>query len=287
MRINETAVLLMHCEDQRGILAEVTDFIMGNNGNIINLDQHVDEDEDRFYMRIEWELEKFLIPEGKIGEYFETMIVQKFDAVHELHFLPRKKNVALFVSQYSHCFLDILSRYEANEWKVNIPCIISNHEKFRGLAERFGIPFHYFKVTKENKKEIEQKELALLKEHQIDLIILARYMQILSDDFCAHYPNRIINIHHSSLPAFAGARPYESAHRRGVKFMGATAHYVTADLDEGPIITQDVIPISHRDTISDMKRKGRNIEKIVLANACWAHLNHQVLSYNNKTVVFE
>lgn len=287
MESKERAVLLMHCEDQRGILAEVTDFIMGNNGNIINLDQHVDEDDDRFFMRIEWELKDFLIPTAKIEDYFETMIVNKFSATYELHFLPRKQNIALFVSQYSHCFLDILSRYEANEWKVNIACIVSNHEKFQDIAERFGIPFYYFPIKKSTKAEMEAKELALLKKLDVELIILARYMQILSDNFCSHYPNKIINIHHSSLPAFAGARPYESAHRRGVKFMGATAHYVTADLDEGPIITQDVIPISHRDSITDMKRKGRNIEKIVLANACWAHLNHQVLSYNNKTVVFD
>ncbi|GLR18131.1 formyltetrahydrofolate deformylase [Portibacter lacus] len=284
---NQTAVLLMHCEDQRGILAEVTDFIMGNQGNIINLDQHVDSDDNRFYMRIEWELEHFIIPQNKIAEYFETMIVSKFNAIHELHFLPKKINIALFVSQYSHCLLDILSRHESKEWKVNIKCIISNHEKFRGISEKFGIPFHYFPVKKANKTELEAKELALLKEHKVELIILARYMQILSDDFCSNYPNQIINIHHSSLPAFPGARPYESAHRRGVKFMGATAHYVTTDLDEGPIIAQDVIHISHRDSIYDMKRKGRNIEKIVLANACWAHLNHQVLSYNNKTVVFD
>lgn len=287
MEQKSTAILLMHCADQRGILAEVTDFIMGNQGNIINLDQHVDEDDNRFYMRIEWELENFLIPGNKIKEYFETMIVQKFDAIYDLHFRPLTLNVALFVSQYSHCFLDILSRYESREWKVNIPCIISNHEKFRKIAGRFDVPFYYFPINKENKKEMEEKEMELLKKHKVDLIILARYMQILSDEFCSQFTNRIINIHHSSLPAFAGARPYESAHRRGVKFMGATAHYVTADLDEGPIITQDVIPISHRDSISDMKRKGRNIEKIVLANACWAHLNHQVLSYNNKTVVFE
>ncbi|MCL4106473.1 UNVERIFIED_CONTAM: hypothetical protein GTU68_030431 [Idotea baltica] len=277
----------MHCEDQPGIIAEVTDFIMGNQGNIINLDQHVDAEDNRFYMRIEWELSDFIIPRDKIADYFETMIVRKFNAIHELHFRPRKINIALFVSQYSHCFLDILSRHEAKEWKVNITCVVSNHEKFRGVAEKFGIPFYYFPVKKANKAELEAQELALLKENNVELIILARYMQILSDDFCSHYPNKIINIHHSSLPAFAGARPYESAHRRGVKFMGATAHYVTAELDEGPIITQDVIHISHRDSIHDMKRKGRNIEKIVLANACWAHLNHQVLSFNNKTVVFD
>ena len=181
----------------------------------------------------------------------------------------------------------MVSRYESNEWKVEICCVISNHEKFEDIANRFGVPFHYFPIKKDTKKQMEAEELALLKKLNVELIILARYMQILSDDFCSHFPNKIINIHHSSLPAFAGARPYESAHRRGVKFMGATAHYVTADLDEGPIITQDVIHISHRDSIGDMKRKGRNIEKIVLANACWAHLNHKVLSFNNKTVVFD
>ncbi len=287
MAKKETAILLMHCEDQRGILAQVTEFIMGNNGNIINLDQHVDEDENLFFMRIEWELEEFIIPKVKIEDYFKTMIATKFHAWYELHFTPDIPNVALFVSKYSHCFLDILSRYEAKEWKINIPCIISNHEKFADISERFNIPFHHFPINRSNKKELEEQELALLKNHNVDLIILARYMQILSDNFCSNYPNKIINIHHSSLPAFPGAKPYESAFKRGVKFMGATAHYVTADLDEGPIIAQDVIPISHRDSISDMKRKGRNIEKIVLANACWSHLNHKILSYNNKTVVFD
>lgn len=277
----------MHCEDQKGILAEVTDFIMGNNGNIINLDQHVDEDENLFFMRIEWELDGFLIPKEKIEEYFNTMIAKKFAANYELHYMPVIPNVAIFVSQYSHCFLDILSRYEANEWKINIPLIISNHRKFEDISARFGIPFHYFPIKKDNKKELEAQELELLKKHNVNMIILARYMQILTDNFCSKYPNKIINIHHSSLPAFPGAKPYESAFKRGVKFMGATAHYVTTDLDEGPIIAQDVIPISHRDSISDMKRKGRNIEKIVLANACWSHLNHKILAFNNKTVVFE
>lgn len=283
----ETAILLMHCKDQIGILAQVTDFIMGNGGNIINLDQHVDADENYFYMRIEWELDNFLIPHEKIEEYFDTMIAKKFSAWYELHYRPYKPNIALFVSQHSHCFLDILSRYESGEWKVNIPCIISNHEKFKEVAARYDIPFHYFPITKVNKQELEAQELNIIKQNNVDLIILARYMQILSNDFCSHFPNRIINIHHSSLPAFPGAKPYESAFKRGVKFMGATAHYVTADLDEGPIIYQDVVPITHRDSVKDMKRKGRNIEKIVLANACYAHLNHQVLSYKNKTVVFD
>ena len=286
MSQKETAVLLMHCTDQKGILAEVTGFIMGNNGNIIALDQHVDDDENYFFMRIEWELEHFVIPNEKIIEYFQTMIATKFSAWYEVHFLSHVPKVAIFVSKYSHCFLDIMARYESGEWNIEIPCIISNHEKFRPVAERNNIPFHYFPINKSNKAELEAQELKILKENKVDLIILARYMQILSDQFCAHYPNQIINIHHSSLPAFPGAKPYESAFKRGVKFMGASGHYVTADLDEGPIIYQDVIQITHRDSIRDMKRKGRNIEKIVLANACWAHLNHQVLSYKNKTVVF-
>lgn len=205
----------------------------------------------------------------------------------ELHLSSSKPRVAIFVSKYPHCIYDLLSRYESKEWNIEIPLIISNHEKFQGLAERFGIPFHYFPISKDNKKEQEQKEIALIKKHNIDLVVLARYMQILSHQMTEAFPMRIINIHHSSLPAFAGANPYKAAFTRGVKFMGATAHYATVDLDEGPIIAQDVFPISHRDSISDMKRKGRDIEKIVLAKAVWAHLNHNVLIYKNRTVIFD
>ena len=287
MKSRNSATLLAHCPDAKGILHSVTDFILSNNGNIINLDEHVDPDESRFFMRVQWELEGFTIPKEKIAEFFETLVAQKYEMTWQLHLSERKPRVAIFVSKYAHCIYDILGRYEAREWNIEIPLIISNHEKFESLATRTGIDFYHFPITKENKKEQELKEIELIKSHNIDFIILARYMQILSPQMTDAFPNRIINIHHSSLPAFAGANPYKAAFLRGVKFMGATAHYVTEDLDEGPIIAQDVASISHRDSISDMKRKGRDIEKIVLAKAVWAHINQKVLIYKNRTVVFD
>jgi len=284
--VKDTAILLLHCADQKGIVASVTDFLDKNNGNIISLDEHVDHDADHFFMRVEWQLEGFLIPRDKISDYVETLIAKRFDLSFEVKFKNTKPRIALFVSKYSHCLFDILSRYESKEWDIEIPLIISNHEKFAYIGERYDIPYHHFKLTKDNRKEIEAQEYHLLKTHDVDMIVLARYMQILSDDFCSRFENRIINIHHSSLPAFAGADPYRAAYLRGVKFMGATAHYVTAELDAGPIITQDVISISHNDSIKDMKRKGKDIEKIVLANAIWAHINNKIITYQNRTVVF-
>ncbi len=283
----EFAILLMHCPDQKGIVANVTDFLLKNAGNVINLDQHVDRDDHYFFMKVEWELEGFAIPKDKIADYFKTLIADRYGMTWKLFFTGKKPRIALMVSKYTHCLYDILSRYESGEWKIEIPLVISNHETLRPIVERHNIPYYCFPISKTNKKDQEEKELALLQEHHIDTIILARYMQILSKKFVNQYPNKIINIHHSSLPAFAGADPYGSAYKRGVKFMGATAHYVTADLDEGPIISQDVISISHRDSLKDLKRKGRNIEKIVLADAIWSHINHNVLTYKNKTVIFE
>ncbi len=282
-----TAIILISCPDQKGIVHKVCDFVLNNNGNIIGLAQHVDREDQHFFMRIEWELEGFSIPDEKIGEFFDTLIAKKYGMNWALHFSNTKPRVALFVSKYAHCIHDILSRYESSEWDIEIPLIISNHEKFRPLAERHDIPYHYFPINRENKKEQEQKEIELLKSEEVDFVILARYMQILSGQMTEAFPMQIINIHHSSLPAFAGANPYKAAYLRGVKFMGATAHYVTEDLDEGPIIAQDVVSISHRDNINEMKRKGRNIEKIVLADAIWSHLNHKVLIYKNRTVVFD
>ena len=282
-----TAVLLIDCSDSKGIVYAVCDFLLNNNGNIIELGQHVDTDEGHFFMRVEWELDDFIIPKEKIGDFFDTLLAKKYAMNWQLHFRSAKPRMAIFVSKYAHCIHDILSRYESHEWDLDIPLIISNHEKFRPLAERHNINFYYVPINASNKVKQEELELHLLKEANIDFIILARYMQILSPKINSVYPNKIINIHHSTLPAFAGADPYKAAYTRGVKFMGATAHYVTEDLDEGPIITQDVIPISHRDSIEDMKRKGRDIEKIVLANAIWAHLNHNILIYKNKTVVFD
>jgi formyltetrahydrofolate deformylase len=283
----DTAIILIDCPDQKGIVHQVCDFVLTNNGNIIKLDQHVDHTDNLFFMRIEWDLADFTIPSDKIEEYFNTLIAKKHSMHWSLHFKSKKPKVAIFVSKYAHCIHDILSRYESKEWDIEIPLIISNHEKFAPLAKQHNIPFHHFPITKETKEAQERKEIELLKQHDVDFVILARYMQILSPVLIDAYPMKIINIHHSSLPAFAGANPYKAAYVRGVKFMGATAHYVTEDLDEGPIIAQDVIPISHRDSIADMKRKGKNIEKIVFANAIWSHLNHNVLIYKNKTVVFE
>lgn len=281
------AILLAHCPDSKGILYAITDFVLKNNGNIVRLDEHVDEDVSRFFVRVQWGLDGFNIPSEKIGEYFNTLIGQEYKMEWALHFSDHKPRVAIFASKYSHCIYDLLSRYESKEWKYEVPLIISNHDKFSKLAERMDIPFYHFPITKENKEEKEEKEINLLKKYDVDLIVLARYMQILSPKMTKVFQNKIINIHHSSLPAFPGANPYKRAFHRGVKFMGATAHYVTEDLDEGPIIAQDVSVISHRDSIADMKRKGRDIEKIVLAKAVWQHMNHNVLIYKNKTVVFD
>jgi formyltetrahydrofolate deformylase len=287
MTKSSKAIILMHCPDQKGIVSKVTDFILNNNGNITNLDQHVDSDADYFFMRLEWDLDGFLIPKERISDFFQTLIGDRFNMKWTIHFEEKRPRVALFVSKYTHCLYDILSRYESEEWKIDIPLIISNHETLRPIAERHNIPYHCFPINKENKSSQEAKELKLLKEKNIDTIVLARYMQILSGKLVSQFPDAIINIHHSSLPAFAGADPYGSAFRRGVKFMGATGHYVTEELDAGPIISQDIIAISHRDSLQDLKRKGRDIEKIVLSQAIWSHINYNVLTYKNKTVVFK
>lgn len=281
-----TAILLIHCPDKQGLLALVTEFINKNNGNILYLDQHVDREEKLFYMRVEWDLANFEIPKGKIADYFATLIAHKNNMKYELHFSEEKPRMAIFVSKMSHCLFDLLARYTAGEWNVEIPLIISNHPDMADVAKRFDIPYYVFPITKANKEELEPQEIALLEEHKIDFIVLARYMQIISDDFITHYPNRIINIHHSFLPAFVGAKPYHAAHERGVKIIGATSHYVTTELDAGPIIKQDVARISHKDTINDLIAKGRDLEKIVLSKAVNKHIERKILVYNNRTVVF-
>ncbi|HKI88722.1 MAG TPA: formyltetrahydrofolate deformylase [Draconibacterium sp.] len=281
-----TAILLIHCPDKQGILATVTEFLNKNNGNIIYLDQHVDRQEKIFYMRVEWELDGFAIPSEKIGEYFETLIANPLNMFWRVYFTDEVPKMALFVSKMPHCLFDILARYTAGEWDVKIPIIISNHETLKPVAERFGIDFHYFPITKENKAEQEKKEIDLLKKNKIDFMVLARYMQILSEDFVEQFPTKIINIHHSFLPAFAGAKPYHAAHERGVKIIGATSHYVTTDLDAGPIIEQDVTRCSHIDTVQKLIRKGRDLEKIVLSEAVYKHLQRKILVYHNRTVVF-
>uniref|UniRef100_UPI0032175C4E formyltetrahydrofolate deformylase n=1 Tax=uncultured Draconibacterium sp. TaxID=1573823 RepID=UPI0032175C4E len=282
----DTAILLIHCPDKQGILATVTEFLNKNKGNILYLDQHVDRQEKIFYMRVEWELKNFAIPADKIGEYFNTLIGTPLEMTWKIYFSNSVPRMALFVSKMPHALFDILARYTAGEWDVEIPMIISNHETLKPVAERFGIDFHYFPITKANKAEQEAAELKLLKENNIDFVVLARYMQILSEDFVKHFPNKVINIHHSFLPAFAGAKPYHAAHQRGVKIIGATSHYVTSELDAGPIIEQDVTRCSHVDTIQNLIRKGRDLEKIVLSQAVYKHLQRKILVYKNRTVVF-
>ena len=278
-----TAKLLLHCPDKPGILAEVTDFITVNKGNIIYLDQYVDHVENIFFMRIEWELKDFLVPKEKIEDYFETLYGQKYDMIFRLYFSDVKPRMAIFVSKMSHCLFDMLARYTAGEWNVEIPLIISNHPDLQHVAERFGIPFHLFPITKETKEEQERKEMELLAQNNITFIVLARYMQVISEQM---YPNKIINIHHSFLPAFVGARPYHAAFERGVKIIGATSHYVTTELDAGPIIEQDVVRITHKDSIEDLVNKGKDLEKIVLSRAVQKHIERKVLAYKNKTVIF-
>lgn len=282
----KTAKLLLHCPDKPGILAEVTDFITVNKGNIIYLDQYVDHVENIFFMRIEWELKDFLVPQEKIEDYFATLYAQKYEMNFRLYFSDTKPRMAIFVSKMSHCLFDLLARYTAGEWNVEIPLIISNHPDLQHVAERFGIPFHLFPITKETKEEQEKKEMELLAGHKITFIVLARYMQVISEQMINAYPNRIINIHHSFLPAFVGAKPYHAAFERGVKIIGATSHYVTTELDAGPIIEQDVVRITHKDTVQDLVNKGKDLEKIVLSRAVQKHIERKVLAYRNKTVIF-
>jgi formyltetrahydrofolate deformylase len=283
---SRSAILLIYCPDRKGIVVSVTEFIYKNNGNIVYLDQHVDVQKKVFFMRIEWDLADFMIPTEKIGEYFHVLIGKKFDMQWELHFSNEVPRMAVFVSKFPHCLFDIISRYQSGEWQVELPLIISNHPDLRSVAEKFGVDYYVFPITQANKRDQEDEQLKLLKDYKIDFIVLARYMQILTEEFVARYPNRIINIHHSFLPAFPGTRPYHSAYERGVKVIGATSHYVTAELDAGPIIEQDVVRVSHADSVNDLIRKGRDLEKVVLARAIWCHIQRKILAYDNRTVIF-
>lgn len=283
-----TAILLLHCPDQQGIITEITKFITDNLGNIVYLDQYVDREDGVFFMRIEWELDKFLIPREKIKEYIDTLYAQRYEMTANLYFNDVKPRMAIFVSKMSHCLYDLLARYKAGEFNVDIPCIVSNHEDLRYVAEQFDIHYYVWAIKKDhsNKAEVEQQEMELLKKEKITFIVLARYMQIISDDMIASYPNHIINIHHSFLPAFIGAKPYHQAWERGVKIIGATSHYVTAELDAGPIIEQDVVRITHKDNPESLVLKGRDLEKIVLSRAVKKHIERKILTYHNKTIIF-
>lgn len=281
-----TAVLLLHCPDKQGIIAAVTEFININKGNIIYLDQHVDKVEKIFFMRVEWELDNFLIPTDKINEYFQTLLANKYEMEFQIHFQNQKPRMALFVSKQAHCMYDLLAHYEAGDWNVEIPLIISNHPDLEHVAKKFNIPYYCLPITKDNKEEQEAKEMELLKEYNITFSVLAKYMQIISPEFIKAYPNNIINIHHSFLPAFVGAKPYHAAFERGVKIIGATSHYVTEELDAGPIIKQDVARISHKDSIENLIRKGQDLEKVVLSRGVEKHIERKILVYKNKTIVF-
>lgn len=284
---SESARLLIYCKDQSGIVNAVSNFIFKNGGNILKLDQHVDAGPQRFFMRVEWDLSGFMVDADKIGEEFESRVGEQFDMTWQLYFSSDVPRMALFVSKMPHCFYDVLARYESGEWQVDIPVIISNHSEMEVVAKRFDIDYYHLPVTTDNKEQQEARQLELMEQYEIDFIVLARYMQILSRSFVERYPEKIINIHHSFLPAFPGSKPYHSAHERGVKIIGATSHYVTTELDAGPIIEQDVVHVSHEDSVEDMIRKGRDLEKIVLSRAIWNQLARNILVCSNRTVVFD
>jgi len=286
-KLDPTAILLIHCRDRPGIIAAVTDFLSKHNSNIIDLDEHVDREHEIFFMRVEWELVNFDLSLDVFMDHFNRELATKYEMIWKLYTSDRKPRMAIFVSKLSHCLYDILSRYHSGEWNVEIPLIISNHQDLEDVARRFEVGFEVFSVTSDNKQEVEQKQLQLLNHHQIDFIVLARYMQILTPQFIKSYSNKIINIHHSFLPAFPGARPYHSAAERGVKIIGASSHYVTDELDAGPIIEQDVVRVSHKDSVKSLIRMGQDLEKIVLSRAIWQHLQHKILVFKNRTVIFD
>lgn len=285
MENNLSAILLLSCGDRSGLVSRISHFVFERGGNILELDEHVDSNEKHFFVRIEWDLKNFSISASEIANAFAPL-AKEFNAEWEINFTGKNLRAAIFVSKYDHCLQEILWRERLGEFNIDIPLIISNHEDLKSLADYYRIPYFVFPITKENKEEQEKKELELLKENKIDTVVLARYMQILTPHFINEYPNKIINIHHSFLPAFAGRNPYKQAYDRGVKIIGATSHYVTEVLDDGPIIEQDIIRISHKDTVSDLIRKGRDLERLILARALYYHAHHRILVFGKKTIVF-
>lgn len=281
-----TAILLLSCPDRVGLVARIAHFIFERGGNILDLDEHVDIHQNTFSMRVAWDMTGFSISADMVKEAF-LPLAQEFDASWRIQFSDRPHRVAIFVSKYDHCLQEILWRKNLGDFTFEVPLIISNHPDLEPLAQHYGIPYHVFSINKENRREQEQQEAELLAQHSVDTIILARYMQILSPQFVAQFRHRIINIHHSFLPAFVGGNPYKQAYERGVKIIGATSHYVTAEIDEGPIIEQDIIRISHKDSIKDLTRKGRDLERLVLARAIHHHTEHRILVNDNKTIIFD
>lgn len=284
--MKNTATLLITCPDTKGIVAAIADFLFQHNANILHADQHQDAENNLFLMRVEWDVANFNLSEADFSAAFAP-IAAKFSMQWQLKMSVHKTRVAMMVSQYDHCLADLLHRHKSGELACEIPLVISNHRDTEKLVKFYGIDFHYLPVTKENKAEVEAAQFKLFADYNIDLVVLARYMQILSPNFVARYPQRIINIHHSFLPAFIGAKPYHRAFERGVKLIGATAHYVTEILDEGPIIEQDIDRISHRDQVEDLIQKGRDLERVVLSKAVRWHIENRILLYANKTVIFD
>jgi formyltetrahydrofolate deformylase len=284
--MNLTAILLWSCPDRKGLVSRIAQFIFERGGNIIDLDEHVDRLEGIFFLRVAWDMQGFDVAPEKLEETF-LPLAKEYNAEWSIRLKREKRRIAVFVSKYDHCLQEILWRNEIKEFDADIALIVSNHPDLRYLAERYHIPFHVFSVTQENRNRQEEKELALLKREHIDTVILARYMQVLSSNCVDSYPHHILNIHHSFLPAFAGGNPYKQAYERGVKIVGATCHYVTEVLDEGPIIEQDIIRISHKDSLEDLIRKGRDLERLVLARGIRLHLQDRILVHGRKTVVFD
>ncbi len=278
-------ILLLSCPDRRGLVSHIAHFIFEQGGNILDLDEHVDTESGMFFIRVSWSMNGFWVSASELEDAFRPL-AKDFQANWKIHFASKRPRVAVFVSKYEHCLQEILWRHKTGEFAVDIPLVISNHQDLEALVVQHSIPFHVYPITPENKMEQEQEELALLRENNIDTVVLARYMQVLSQQFVDAYPSRIINIHHSFLPAFTGGNPYRQAFHRGVKIIGATSHYVTEELDQGPIIEQDIIRISHRDTLKDLIRKGRDLERLVLIRAISSHIEHRVLVNGRKTIVF-
>jgi formyltetrahydrofolate deformylase len=284
--MSDSAILLIHSPDRKGIVAGISNFLYAHGANILHADQHQDNELGLFFMRVEWELTDFALDEAGFRRAFAP-IAAEFQMEWRLEYSTKLPAMAIFVSRYLHCLLDLLYRHSIGELACTIPLIVGNHKDAEALAGFYGVPFHYVPVEPGGKAEAEAVQLELLARHGIDLIVLARYMQVLSPELVARYPQRIVNVHHSFLPAFSGARPYQAAYQKGVKLIGATSHYVTEVLDEGPIIEQDVVRVSHRDQLQDLIKKGRDLERLVLSRAVQWHLDHRILHYSGKTVIFD
>jgi formyltetrahydrofolate deformylase len=284
--LGNTAILLIDCPDRKGLVAAIAEFLYRHEANILHADQHQDAERGLFLMRVEWDLTDFDLDLARFPEVFGPL-AERYALRWRLERSSTRHRVAIFVSRYTHCLADLLYRHDAGELACDVALVVGNHDEGRRLAEFYRVPFHLTPVDPGDKSAAERRQLALLREHAVDLVVLARYMQVLSPEFVGQYPQRIINVHHSFLPAFSGARPYHRAFERGVKLIGATSHYVTDQLDEGPIIEQDVMRVSHRDGLDDLVQKGRDLEKVVLSRAVRWHLEHRALVYGGKTVVFD